>query len=73
MIHPHEAFMAMFEAIRTSQDDMTYEVSRNIVVDLRKRGTFGSFSDESMQLVLKGMRHKVEYALKRSRKMAGQL
>ena len=63
----------MLEAIGTYKNGISYEVSRNIVVDLRKRGTFGSFSDESMQLVLKVMRHKVEYALKRSRKMAGQL
>ena len=52
---------------------MVDEASGNIIADLRKRGAFGSFSEERMQLVLEGMWNKVEYALKDSQKMAGQL
>ena len=36
-------------------------------------GTFGGFIEESMQLLLEGMWDKVEYALKDSKKSAGQL
>ena len=39
----------MLEAIRTTQDSMLDYVSGSIVVELRKRGTFGGFSDESMK------------------------
>ena len=63
----------MLEAIRTSQECTEDEVSGNIIADLRKRGLFGGFGEERMQLVLEGMRNKVEYALKDSRKMAGQV
>ena len=52
---------------------MVDEVSGNIVAELRNIGTFGGFSEESMQLVLEGMWNTVDYALKDSRKMAGQL
>ena len=36
-------------------------------------GKFGGFIEESMQLLLEGMWDKVEYALKYSKKSAGQL
>ena len=62
----------MFEAIRKSQYGMADEVSGNIVADLRKRGTFGGFSEEMMQSVLKVMWNKVKYALKYSQRMSGQ-
>ena len=52
---------------------MTDEVSVNIVAELRKRRIFGAFIEERMQLVLEGMWNEVEYALKDSRKMSGQL
>ena len=61
----------MLEAIRTSQDGIEDEVSGNIVEDLRKRGTFGGFSDERMQLLLTGMLNKVEYYLNDSQKVVG--
>ena len=63
----------MLEAIRTSQDRIADEVSGNIVADLRKRGTFGSFSEERMQSLHGRIWNKVEYALKDSQKAAGQL
>ena len=53
----------MLEAIRTSKDNIKKEVLENIISDLRKRGTFGSFSEERMQLVLEGTWDKVEYNL----------
>ena len=52
---------------------MEDELLGNIAVELRKRGTFGGFSEEMMQSFLEGMWNKVEYALKDSRKSAGQL
>ena len=70
---PHVAILNMLEAISTSQYSMSDEVSGNIVADLRKRGTFGGFSGERMQLLIYGMWNKVEYALKDSQKAAGQL
>ena len=63
----------MLEAIRTSQDVMADEVSWNIVAGLRKRGTFGGFSEEIMQLFLEGIWNMVEYDLKDKPKAAGQL
>ena len=48
----------------TSQNSTADEVSGNIVVELRKRGIFGGFSEDIMQLVLEGVWNKVEYALK---------
>ena len=56
--------LTILEAIRTSQDGMSDEVSWNIVAELRKRGTLGGFSEERMQSVLEGMWNKIEYALK---------
>ena len=50
---------------------MVDEVSGNIVADLRKRGIFGSFSEERMQSLLEIIWNKVEYALKDSKKAAG--
>ena len=47
------------------------KVSDNIVADLRKRGTFGGFSEERMQSLLEIIWNKVEYALKDSKKAAG--
>ena len=52
---------------------MVDELSGNILAELMKRRTFGGFIDESMQLLLEGMWYKVEYALKDSKKSAGQL
>ena len=54
----------MLEDNRTSQDGMLDEVSVNINADLRNRGIFGGFSEERMQLLLKGIWNKLEYALK---------
>ena len=65
---PHVTILTMLEAIRTSQDIMADEVSGNIVAELRKRGTFGGFSEERMQLVLEGMWDKVEYDLNDAQK-----
>ena len=72
-VPPHVTILTMLEAIRTYQDGMSDEVLGNIVAELKNRGTFGSFSEERMHLVLVGMCNKVEYALKNSQKMAGQL
>ena len=47
---------------------MVDEVSGNIIAELRNRGKFGSFSEESMQSLLEGMWNKIEYALKDSKK-----
>ena len=63
----------MLEAIRIIQDGMVDELSGNIIAELRKSGTFGGFIEESMQLFFEGMWDKVEYALKDSKKSAGQL
>ena len=52
---------------------MVDELSGNIIADLRKSRTFGGFIEESMQFLLEGMWDKVEYALKDSKKSAGQL
>ena len=40
------------------------EILGTIVAELRKRGTFGDFSEERMQSLLKGMWNKVKYSLK---------
>ena len=72
-IPPHVTILTMLEAIRISQDGMVDEVSGNIIAELRNRGKFGSFSEESMQLLLAGMWNKIQYALKDSKKQAGQL
>ena len=63
----------MLEAIRIIQDGMVDELSGNIIAYFRKSGTFGGFIGESMQLLLEGIWYKVEYALKDSKKSAGQL
>ena len=63
----------MLEAIGISQDSMAYEVLGNIIAESRKRGEFGGFSEERMKSLLEGMRNKVEYALKDSKQLAGQL
>ena len=47
---------------------MEDESSVNIVAELRKRGTFGGFSEYGMKSVLEGMCNKAEYALKDSLK-----
>ena len=65
--------LTMLEAIRTSQDGMVDKVSGNIIAELSKRGKFGGFSEEKMQSFLEGIWNKVQYALKDSQKMAGQL
>ena len=63
----------MLGANRKAQDGTAYEVLGHIVSELIKIGTFGSFSEQMMQQVLEGMWNKVEYDLKDSPKMAGQL
>ena len=52
---------------------MVDEVSGNIIAELRKIGTFGSFSEERMQSLLEGMWNKVKYDSRDSKKAAGQL
>ena len=52
---------------------MVDEVLVNILEELRKRGTFGSFSEDMIQSLLGGVWNKVEYALKDSQNLAGQL
>ena len=52
---------------------MVDELSGNIIAELRKSRTFGGFIEDSMQLLLEEMWDKVEYALKDSKKSAGQL
>ena len=47
---------------------MVDEVSGNIIADLRKRGTFGGFSEDRMQTLLEGVFNKVYYAFKDSQK-----
>ena len=60
----------MLEAIGIIQDGMVDELSGNIIAELRTSGTFGGFIEESMQLLLEGMRNKAEYAFKDSKKPA---
>ena len=43
---------------------MVDEVSGDIIIELRKRGTFVGFNEERMQSLLEGIWNKVEYALK---------
>ena len=52
---------------------MADEVSGNIVTDLRKRLTFGGFSEWTMQSLLEVIWNKVDCALKDSKKSAVQL
>ena len=63
----------MLEAIRIYQDGMVDEVSGNIVAELRKRVTFGGLSEERMQSLLEGIWNKIDYYLRDSQKLAGQL
>ena len=72
-IPPHVTILTMLEAIRKSQDGMAYDLSGNIVAELRKRGTFDDFSEEKMQSLLEGMWNNVEYAFKVSQKATGKL
>ena len=52
---------------------MVDEVSGNIIAELRKRGAFGGFSEERMQLLSEGTWNKIEYDLKDLQKLSGQL
>ena len=52
---------------------MVDEVSGDIIIELRKRGTFVGFNEERMQSLLEGMWNKIEYDLKDSQELAGQL
>ena len=45
----------------------------NIIEELSKRGTFGGFSKERVQLLLGGIWNNVYYTLKDSQNLAGQL
>ena len=58
----------MLEAIRISQDGTTDDVPGNTVAELRKRGIFGGFSKDRMQLVLERVWNKVKHDLKDSQK-----
>ena len=49
------------------------ELLGNFISKLSKRGTFGSFSEDRLHLLLEGMCNTVEYSLKDSQKSAGQL
>ena len=64
LTHTHVTILKILEAIRISQGGMLDEVLGDIVPDLRKRVTFGGFSEERMQSLLEGMWNKVEHALK---------
>ena len=44
-IIPNVTILTILEAIRISQDGIVDEVSRNIIAELRKRGTIGDFSE----------------------------
>ena len=63
----------MLEAIRTFEDGLVDEISVYIIAELRKRGTFGGFSEEIIQSLLEVMWNKVEYDFKDSRKVEGQV
>ena len=54
-IPTHVTILTMLEAIRTSQDGMEDEVLGNIIAELRKRGTFGGFSEVRIESVFAGM------------------
>ena len=49
------------------------ELSGNVIAELSKTGNFGIFIEDRIQLLLEGMWDKVDYALKDSKKSAGQL
>ena len=61
----------MLEVIRIIWEGMVDELLGNIIAELRKRGTFGRFSEERMQLLLEVIWNKVEYSLKDPQKSAG--
>ena len=71
-VTPNVTSLTMLEAIGTSKGGMADEVLGNIVAELRKRGTFGGFSEERMQSLLEGMWNTVEYAFTDSQKSASQ-
>ena len=73
LIPPHVTILKILEATRISQDGMVDEVSGNIIADLRKKGTFGVFSDQRIQSLREGMWNKIEYDLKDLQKLAVQL
>ena len=52
---------------------MRYDVSGNIVAELRNRVTFGGFSGERIKSFIEVMWNKVDRVLKDSLKAAGQL
>ena len=56
-----------------SHGGMTDEVPGNLVAELRKRGTFGGFSEEKMQSLIELMWYKAEYTLKNPQEAADQL
>ena len=70
-IPPHVTILTMLEVIRIIWEGMVDELSGNIIAELRKRGTFGRFSEERMQLLLEVIWNKVEYSLKDPQKSAG--
>ena len=65
--------LTMLGAIRTSQGGIADKVSCYIIEELRKRVTFGDFSEDRMKLLRESMWNKVEYDLEDSRKVTGQL
>ena len=63
----------MLEAIRTSQEGIADELSGNTVAELIKKGTFGGFNEERIQLLLEVTWNNIGYDLKYKRIAAGQL
>ena len=51
-ITPHITILTMLKSTRISQDGMVNEASGNIILELRKRGTFGGFSEERIQSLI---------------------
>ena len=46
---PNVTILNMLEAIRIYQDGTMDKLSGNIISELKKRGTFGGFSEERIQ------------------------
>ena len=63
----------MLETVRISLDSMVDGILGNIIEELSKRGTFGGFSKERVQLLLGGIWNNVYYTLKDSQNLAGRL
>ena len=66
-IYPNVTILTMLEAIRTSQEGIADELSGNTVAELMKRGTFGGFNEERIQLLLEVTWNNIGYDLKYKR------